>query len=133
MNATAPSRRPLRSTGAVLAGLLAIFVLSLGTDEVLHLSGVYPPWNQPMSDGLYGLATAYRIVFGIVGCYLAARLAPSRPMLHALVLGGIGVVLSILGAIGGWHLGTHWYPLALILISLPCAWIGGKLYELQAR
>jgi hypothetical protein len=25
--------------------------------------------------------------------------------------------------------GPHWYPIALVLVSIPCAWIGGKLYE----
>ncbi|WP_202901416.1 hypothetical protein [Nitratireductor aquibiodomus] len=49
-------------------------------------------------------------------------------MAHALALGGIGVVLSTLGAVAMWQMGMHWYPIALILISLPCAWISGKLY-----
>src|SRR4030095_14486309 len=83
----ARSRRSfLVSTGAVIAGLLAVIILSNGTDAVLHATGVYPPWSQPMADGLFLLATAYRIVFAIAGSYIAARLAPSRPMLHALIL-----------------------------------------------
>ena len=28
-----------------------------------------------------------------------------------------------------WGVGTHWYPIALIVIALPCAYIGGWLYE----
>ena len=32
-----------RSTGAVLAGFVAIVALSLGTDQVLHVLKVYPP------------------------------------------------------------------------------------------
>src|SRR6266404_8085901 len=40
-----------------------------------------------MAGGLppFALATAYRIVYGIATSYLVARLAPDRPMLHALV------------------------------------------------
>jgi hypothetical protein len=122
-------RRLWRSIGAVLAGVVAIFVLSLGTDVVLHATGVYPPWLQPMSSALFLLATAYRIVYGIAGGYLTARLAPSKPMKHALILGIVGLGLSILGAVSTWNsgLGPRWYPLALVATALPCAWLGGKL------
>ncbi len=123
----------LRRIGAVLAGLLAIFVVTTAVDVVLHAAGVYPPWTEPMSNGLAFLAAAYRIVISIGGCYLTARLAPDRPMQHALVLGVIGVLLSTAGAVATWNagLGPHWYPIALILVSMPCAWIGGRLNALR--
>ncbi|MEA2336501.1 MAG: hypothetical protein QOE82_508 [Thermoanaerobaculia bacterium] len=125
-------RRPLRSIGAVIAGLLFIFIVTTIVDVVLHMTGIFPPWGQPMSDALFGVATAYRIVISIAGCYLAARLAPDRPMGHALVLGAIGVVISAIGAAVTWNkgpaFGPHWYPLLLIVVAMPCAWIGGKLY-----
>jgi hypothetical protein len=77
---------------AVLAGFLVIVVLSIGTDQILHATGVYPPWGQNMADSLFVLATAYRILYGILGCWVAARLAPDRPMGHAMALGWIGVL-----------------------------------------
>lgn len=118
-----------RSVVAVFAGLVFIFLTHNGTDQVLHLTGVYPPLGEPMHDGrLYGLALAYRILFAIAGCYVTAWLAPTRPMQHALVLGGIGVVLSTAGAFVMWGFGPNWYPIALVLIVLPCAWVGGTLY-----
>jgi len=40
-----------KSIGAVLAGMFATIVLSLGTDVVLHAAGTFPPWGQPMADG----------------------------------------------------------------------------------
>jgi peptidoglycan/LPS O-acetylase OafA/YrhL len=110
--------------------------LSLGTDQVLHVLGVYPPWGQTMSDGLFLLATGYRIVYTIIGSYVAARLAPYRPMWHAMVLGVVGLVVSIAGAAATWNheppLGPHWYAVAVALISIPCAWIGGKIWETQS-
>jgi hypothetical protein len=39
-------------------------------------------------------------VAGIAGSYIAARLAPNRPMGHALVLGAFGLVVSVVGAVG---------------------------------
>ncbi|MGH9874142.1 MAG: hypothetical protein ACRD9S_16960 [Pyrinomonadaceae bacterium] len=100
MSDARPPRRILRRIGAVFAGLVVVAVLDLGIDSILHATGVYPPWFQPMSTRLWLLAIGYRTVDGITGGYVAARLAPDRPVTHALVLGGIGIVLSTLGVIG---------------------------------
>ena len=123
MSDTQPPRRVLRRIGAVLAGMLAVIILTIGTDMVMHATGVFPPWGEPMSDALFVLATAYRIVYGVAGCYVAARLAPSRPMLHALILGAIGFVLRIAGSVAMWDAGPAWYSLAIIAIAMPCAWV----------
>lgn len=130
-----PARRRglLRSTGAVLAGLFSIVVTSTVTDAILHAVGIYPPPRQRMSDTLFLLATAYRIAFGVLGCYVTAWLAPARPMKHALVLGAIGVVISTAGAVAMWQYGPAWYALAIIGISLPCAWLGARLYQRRTR
>jgi len=57
-------------------------------------------------DAALLLATAYRIVYGIAGSYVTARLAPDRPMQHALLGGFIGLALSIVGAAGD----LEWRP-----------------------
>ena len=76
------------------------------------------------------LALSYRIVFTILGTYIIARMAPYSPMRHALVGGLIGFVVSLAGAIAAipMNLGPTWYPIALALTALPCAWLGGILY-----
>jgi hypothetical protein len=61
-------RRLLQSTAAVFAGFFAVVVLSLVTDQVLHVLEVYPPWGQPMHDPVLNvLALAYRCVYAVVG------------------------------------------------------------------
>ena len=122
----------LRSTGAVVAGFVAIVVLSLGTDQVLHALKVYPPWGQPMAGDLFALATAYRIVYTVAGGYLTARLAPHAPVLHAVILGLVGLVPGVAGVVVGIakpDLGPLWYPIVLAVTGLPCAWVGGVLYR----
>jgi hypothetical protein len=130
-------RRILRRIAAVLAGMVAVVALDVGIDVVLHATGVYPPWFKPMSTQLWLLAIGYRMVDGVVASYIVARLAPDRPVKHALVFGLIGVVMSIAGVIGTWNrgpeFGPKWYPLALVAIALPCAWVGGKLRERQMQ
>ena len=130
-----PARRRGRSAIALASGLLVGVILSLGTDQILHALKIYPPWGQTMSDGLFMLATAYRVVYTILGSYIAARLAPDRPMWHAMVLGVVGLVVSIAGAVATWNtqppIGPHWYALLIAAISIPCAWIGGMIRERQ--
>jgi len=130
---TQSPRRIARSIGAVLAGMLAVVILSLGTDLALHAAGIFPALGDRMSDNLFVLATVYRTIFAVLGGYITARLAPNRPMQHALLNGLIGVALSTLGAVVTWNraLGPHWYPLALVVTALPTAWLGGKLRLMQ--
>ncbi|MEP6847679.1 MAG: hypothetical protein ABI999_02395 [Acidobacteriota bacterium] len=75
-------------------------------------------------------ALVYRTIFAVVGCYITAASAPRRAMLHAMILGAIGVVLTIVGVFASIHLdlGPTWYAVSLVVISLPCAWLGGKFY-----
>ena len=132
MEAGKPARRWGRSVGALVAGFVAVVILSLGTDVVLHALKIFPPQGQTMSDQLFLLATIYRVVYAIVGSYITARLAPDRPLGHAMAGGFVGLVLSIAGAAATWkrtELGPHWYPLALIVTALPCAWVGGKFRQ----
>ena len=139
MSETNPPRRIGRSIGAVLAGMVVGIILTLATDIVLHAIHVFPPWGASMAgfEGALLLATVYRTIYGIAASYLVARLAPDRPMQHALAGGFLGLVVSIVGAAVTWNkgpaFGPHWYPLALIVLAMPQAWVGGKLYEMQLR
>lgn len=124
-------RRAGRSIGAVLAGFVAVAVLSVGTDIALVVAGIFPPLTQPaaFTTGLLLLATVYRSAYSVAGSYLAARLAPDHPMRHALALGVLGLAVSIVGAVVMREAGPAWYPLALIVLALPCAGLGGILFR----
>lgn len=112
-----------RSIWAIFAGFLLNFALSTGLDVVLHLTKVYPPWGEIMSNGLFALALSYRLLFGVVSNVVIYRLAPWRPMKHVWIAAGIGSVISL----GGVYmsvakgLGPAWYPLALALSVVPLA------------
>ncbi len=137
MSETQPPRRIGRSIGAVVTGILVGLILTIGTDMVLHAIGVFPPWGQPVGDAPLLLATAYRTVYGVLGSYIAARLAPDRPMQHALALGVVGLAVSIVGTVVTWNkgpaFGPHWYSLALVALAMPQSWVGGRLRVVQSR
>jgi hypothetical protein len=116
----------------VLAGFFAVVVTTTVTDILMHATGVFPPWGERMADGLFVLPLGYRIVYAVLGGYLAARLATDRPVSHAVVLGGIGLVLSAIGTFAtagqGAAYGPIWYSLLVTATALPCSFAGAKLY-----
>ena len=131
---SAQPRRLGRSIWAIVAGFLFVVVLSIATDVVFHKLGVFPPLGQYTPDKPLLLATFYRFIYGIIGSYITARLAPNRPMFHALLGGCIGIAIGTLGAALTWNqnLGAHWYPVALIVLALPQSWLGAKLFLRRA-
>ena len=119
----------VRSILAIVAGLIAVVVLSMVSDQAMVRLHYFPPLDQynAFSTEMLVVATLYRCVYAVLAGYIAARLAPSRPMLHVLILGTIGFLFALTGAILMWHLGTHWYPIALAVSALPCTLLGGRL------
>ncbi len=124
-----------QSIWAVVAGVLVSIVVTTLVDLVLHLAHVFPPIKEPINDALALLATSYRIVISVAGAWLTARLAPNRPLQHALILGYLGVVLGLVGVIATWNkgLGPRWYPIALVVLAVPQCWVGGKIYEARSQ
>ena len=129
--------RILRSIGAVVAGFVTVFALSVLTDIVLVAAGMFPDPQHPelYSNGQYALITFYTALYSVVGAYLAAWLAPGKPLTHALVLGLLGTLASAAGGAAMWSKATghEWYPIALIIIALPACWLGGILYIRRRR
>lgn len=118
-----------KSIGAVSAGFAVLVILSMITDSILEKTGIMK--TDPFADNpvwLIAIIVMYRTIFNMFGCYLAARLAPSKPMKHAIILGVIGVVLTIAGLVAMWNIPPRWYPISLMVLTLPAAWLGGILF-----
>ena len=125
-----------KSIASVMIGAGVTVLLSIGTDGLMRALGIFPA-VPPMKVSLFVLLTAYRTFFGFVGAYLTARIAPNKHMMHALVLGALGLTATVAGAIATWNklpsLGPKWYPIALIVLALPTAWAGAKVRLMQLR
>ena len=130
----APARRLGQSVWGIFAGFVFVVIFSIATDALLYKLAVFPPVGRYTPSKPLLLATTYRVIFGIVGSYITARLAPYKPMQHALIGGCIGVVLGVVGAAVTWNrnLGPHWYPVALIILAIPQSWLGAKVYLRRA-
>lgn len=120
-----------QSVLAVGAGVLVVVVVTAAVNVMLHAVGLFPPMGQPLSDAHAVLASACRVVIGTGGAWLTARLAPDRPMAHAMRLGYVGTLLGLIGVAATWNAGLvpRWYPIALAVLAIPQCWVGGKIHE----
>jgi hypothetical protein len=121
---------PLKRLGSVLAGFFLIGLLGYLADTVLQQLGILPiPTEHKFETGHALLALTYHLVFAVLGGFVTARLAPDRPLAHAMVLGILGIAISTLGliAILMQDLAPAWYAGALIVFSIPVTWLGAKL------
>lgn len=120
-----------RSILAVAAGFALIAALSFGTDALVRAAwpGAFDAAGRSDDARLLALTIVYVGVYATAGCYLAAALAPSRPMRHALVLGALGLVFTTLGTVAQWDSAPAWYHVASLALVLPYAWLGGRLRE----
>ena len=85
--------------------------------------------GNPATNAARVAQLLYVGVFAVFGCWLAGRLAPSRPMAHALSVGVLGLILTVASA---WALKDGhpaWYLAAGIGTTMLWAWIGGRLAE----
>lgn len=120
----------LKGIGAVLAGMLFIIVTHTGTDFVLESLGIFTQPNEGFhTTWMVVTATIYRSIYTVAGGYITAALAPNPPMRYVWILGIIGIAAGTLGAIATIPMGIApiWYPIALVVLALPCVWLGGKL------
>jgi hypothetical protein len=118
----------IKSIGSVLAGLIVVFALSIITDIVLERAGLMK--IEPFTFNAWWIITLViicRCIYHTGGAYFTAYLAPNRPMLHAMIIGVIGVLVGFSGIIVMWNKTPYWFPIVLTILPLPCAWLGGKL------
>jgi hypothetical protein len=122
----------LKSIGVILLAFMISALLSVLTDFLLEAIGVLP---HP-KDGLFItwailLVLFYRGVYTILAGFIVAKLAPGKPMLHAMILGSIGIIITV-AATNSPSLADKaplWYGYTLAAITIPCLWLGVKMKQ----
>jgi hypothetical protein len=122
-----------RSVIAVVVGFVVIGVLAMGTDAILKAAvpQIFGPNDRVGSLPWLLFIQLYVFVYAVFGCWLTARLAPNRPMRHALILGALGLVLNVAGTIALWDRMPAWYHIVALALVMPAAWLGGRIRERQ--
>ncbi len=102
-----------KSIGTILAGMVMGTVLSINADFVLEMIGIFPSQGQGLFIWwMLLIALVYRGVHTVAAGYVTAALAPNQPMHYAIILGIIGVVVTVLGTIANWEQSSAWYDCA---------------------
>jgi hypothetical protein len=130
-------KKNLKSIGAVVAGVVTISILSGVVSAILTKAGVFPDGKLPLHGSLLVIISmlAYQAVIYLAGCLVTAKLAPSNPVKHVLILGGLGAALNLLSGVGlamKEDAAFFWFYLGLATLSLLAAWFCVKLYTAQA-
>ena len=120
-----------RSILAIAVGFVLIGALSIGTDALVHAAapGRFDASGRTDSVPLLLFTLFYVGVYAVAGCYLTARLAPSHPMRHAMILGALGLAFNVMGSVAMWETVPVWYHVVALALVLPFAWMGGRLRE----
>ena len=129
----------LKSIGAVIAGYLISAILTALTIAVL--GALFPESYQPENIRWVVFNVIYGCVFAVVGGYIVARLAPSRPFIHATVL---GVLMAIFALLTGYAVSVTppspdyanqpgWYYPVLAVTVLPSILLGAWIYHQRNR
>jgi hypothetical protein len=117
---------------AVVAGMVAVVVLSLGTDLALRLVGLFPAESEPMVEPrLNLLALCYRCLYNVIGAYIVLALASGNRLRLLWIFTLIGFALAAAGAVVTipMNLGPSWYPMLLAMSPFPCSWLAWKLHR----
>ncbi len=114
---------------AIVAGFVVIAALAFGTDAVLRATvpQIFSASGRVESVPWLLVMQAYVFLFATFGCWLAARLAPERPMWHATVLGILGLIFNVAGSAAMWEMAPAWYHVVAIAMVMPAAWLGGVI------
>ena len=124
----------MRSALAVLAGFLLIAFLSFAVDALARaaLPGSFGPDGRVTSTGTLLFYVSAAVAYTIAGGYATGRLAPSRPVRHAIWLGVVGLVVGVAASLSLWSTAPAWYHVLGWVLVVPSALVGGRLAE-QAR
>jgi hypothetical protein len=120
----------VRGLFAVAAGFAATNVLSLLADHLFR--ALVPESFREQGLDVRGLILTLgaNALCGVLGGYVAARIATRRHVLHATALGVLMLVVSIAATAFFWDRAPVWFHLTTLALTVPVAMLGGKIRTL---
>jgi hypothetical protein len=117
----------MRSIGAIVAGYLVFGISS----AILFAASGQDPHVMP-GPGFLLSSIAYGCGFSALAGYLAARLAPARPLLHAAAVAAIIGLIAAVSMVVEWNAGSIWSELIVMVFLAPSALLGGYFESRRA-
>ena len=116
-----------KSIGVILLTFISITLLSIATDFLLESIGILPDPKKGLFDTwAIILVLAYRGIYTIFAGFIIAKLAPSKAILHAIILGAVGIIITILATNDPSFADKAplWFGYTMAVITIPCLWLG---------
>jgi len=126
-------RAALRGVGAVLAGLVTGMVVVVALTYLATLILFGGDMNAPPTSPYLAFNIAYSFAAAMLAGWLAARLAGSRPLVHAAGVAALMLILSSGGGGSPDSLAPEWYGPALMVLMPVGALLGGWILGRSAR
>lgn len=118
----------LRSVAAVVTGYL---LFALSASAFFALSGRDP--HAPASAPFMMVSILYRMLFSVLGGYVAARIAGKFEIEHAFAVATLIAAIGAAALIAESPAESRWTQLPVVLIIAPAAILGGYLRRRQMR
>jgi hypothetical protein len=121
-----------RSILAVVAGFLVTGILIFATTAgvVATNPGAFDARSVPTTTGMLVAMHLYVAVYALLGCWVAARLAPSHPMRHAMIVAVLGVIVNAANP-SIWSTYPLWSNIVSVGSPLLLGWLAGTIRERQ--
>lgn len=116
---------------SVLAVILGYAVFAASAVVLFHATGLDP--HAPQKVGFIAFAVVYGVVFAGLGGLLAARIAPSKGVLHAAFVAlviALGAAVSLVASPGA---GATWSQWTALVLMAPSAWIAAMVFARRVR
>lgn len=115
---------------AIVAGFIAVALLSTGMDARMNVTGVFPAEPVAMSAALFAFAALYRALFTVAGGAITTKLSGDGSYRPAQILSLVGLLGGLAG-VAAWFstpdLGPLWYALTIPVSAVPCTLLGAWL------
>jgi hypothetical protein len=125
----------LQSAFALVAGLAAVVLTNMAAGRVLNavLPGSLDPDGLPITSLAQGLYLPVLFLAGMVGAFLVVVVAPRKPVVHALVFGGLALLGDILVVRDYAAVWAVWFSVLVVATVPPQVWLGAVLGMMARR
>ena len=121
-----------KSIGVIILAFMINALLSITTDFLLESIGILPkPENGLFETWAILLVLFYRAAYTILTGFIIAKLAPVKPMLHAMILGTIALIIT-LPAVSNPSFAEKsemWFGYALLALIFAYLWLGVMVHR----
>jgi len=124
----------LQSALALVVGFTAVVLTNMAAGRVLNalLPGSLDPEGLPLTTVAQGLYLPVLFLAGLAGAFLVVIGAPRKPVVHALVFGGLALLGDIIVVRDYAAVWAVWFSILVVVTVPPQVWLGAVL-GLRAR